>query len=103
MAANVLVLFNTPTDTAAFDAHYTETHLPLARQIPGIRSMTLSAGPIGTPQGPAPYYMIAQLGFESMAALQVTLTSPEFGAAGADLENFAGAGVTVLMYETRDA
>ena len=28
--AQILVLYNTPADTAAFDAYYHSTHIPLA-------------------------------------------------------------------------
>jgi uncharacterized protein (TIGR02118 family) len=103
MAAKLLVLYNTPADAAAFDAHYTGIHAPLVKQWPGLRTYTLNAGPVETPAGPAPYHAIADLTFDSLAALQAALQSPEGTAALADIANFGQAGVTVLMFETRDA
>ena len=32
--AEVVVLYKTPKDPAAFDKHYAETHIPLAKKIP---------------------------------------------------------------------
>jgi uncharacterized protein (TIGR02118 family) len=101
--SKVLVLYTPPADPAAFDRHYTEVHIPIARKIPGSVSFVTNAGPITTPGGPAPYYRVAELAFASAADLQAALRSQEFGAAAADLENFAGAGATILMYETHEA
>lgn len=101
--AKLLVMYNRPDDLAAFDEHYTSTHAPLAKKMPGLRSFTVSDGQINTPEGQAPYHSIAELTFDSMADLQAAVASPEGEAAVADFANFAGAGVTVLMYDTRDA
>jgi uncharacterized protein (TIGR02118 family) len=103
MAAKVLVMYNHPTDPAAFDAYYAETHTPLVKKVPGLR-LVLSTGPIVAPDGsPSPYHQIAELIFDSMADLQAGLASPEGRATAADLRNFAGAGVSLTIYETREA
>lgn len=102
MAAHVLALYNAPTDPAAFEAYYHGTHVPLAKKLPGLRSYTLSKGSIGVPAGSAPYYLIADLKFDSMDAIQTALASPEGSATVADVPNFATTGVTLMMYETTD-
>jgi len=56
-----------------------------------------------TPQGPAPYHLVATLSFDSMAAIQEAFATVHGTAATGDLANFAQAGVTILMYESRDA
>lgn len=99
--ATVLVLYHQPTDPTAFEAYYTQTHIPLAKQMPGLRSYTINAGPIISPAGPSPYYLIAELTFDSLAEIQAASGSMEGQAAGADLANFAQAGVTIVMYEPR--
>ena len=101
--ATLLVLYHQPTDPTAFDAHYTQTHIPLAKQLPGLRSYTINAGPVISPGGPSPYHLIAELTFDSLANLQAALGSAEGQAAVADLANFAQAGVTIVMYEPRAA
>lgn len=101
--ATLLVLYHVPANRTAFDAYYAETHAPLAKQIPGLRSYSISAGPLGSPAGTPPYHLVAELTFDSMDAMQVGLASPQGQAAVADLGNFAQAGVTILSYETRPA
>jgi len=97
--ATLLVLYSPPADTAKFDAHYQNTHIPLARKMPGMRSFTVTSGQPRAFAGSAPY-LVAQLQFDSMASLEAALASPEGQAAVGDLPNFAQAGVTVLAYET---
>ena len=66
--AQVLVLYNTPADPAAFDRYYRQTHIPLAWKIPGLRSYLISNGPVQALAGSAPY-LVAILNFDSMADL----------------------------------
>ena len=101
--AKLLVLYHTPSNAAAFDTHYNRTHVGLAKKLPGLRSYTISKGPIASPGGTSPYHLIADLTFDSTGAIQAALVSPEGQAAVADLANFASAGVTISMYEMRDA
>jgi uncharacterized protein (TIGR02118 family) len=96
--AQILVLYGTPTDPAAFDRYYRETHTPLAQKIPGLRSLLISKGPVQALAGSAPY-LIANLTFDSMAAIDSALQSPEGQITAADLPNFASGGVTLLTYD----
>ena len=49
--ASLVVLYKTPKDPAAFDKHYSEKHIPLAKKIPGLRRYEISRGPVGGPGG----------------------------------------------------
>ena len=40
--AELVVLYKTPKDAAAFDKHYAETHIPLASRLPRLRRYTVS-------------------------------------------------------------
>ena len=51
--AEVLVTYKTPKDTAAFDKYYAETHIPLAKKMPGLRKYQVSKGAVATPAGPS--------------------------------------------------
>ena len=97
--ATLLVLYKTPKDPAAFDRHYSEIHSPLAKKMPGLRSYRVSKGVVGTPAGASGIHLVATLTFDSLAALQAGLGSPEGAAAAGDLANFAGAGVDLYMFE----
>ena len=98
--AQILVLYHTPADPAAFDRYYNETHIPIAKRIPGLRSYQVSDGPVQALAGNAPH-LIAILDFESMAGLSAAMASAEGQAAAADVANFASGGVTLLIYDSK--
>ena len=99
--AKLLVLYHTPADAQVFDAYYFAKHVPLAKAIPGLRAYEVNASPVATPAGPSPYHLIATLTFDSMDAIGAAFASDEGKAAAADLENFAQAGASMHMFETR--
>jgi uncharacterized protein (TIGR02118 family) len=99
--ATVMVLYNKPSDPAAFDAHYFDKHVPLAKKMPGLRKYEVSNGPVATPEGPSPHHLVALLTFDSMAAIGAAFASGEGQATVGDLKNFAQAGAQVLLCETR--
>lgn len=101
MAAQLIAMYKKPADAQAFDAYYHGTHVPLAKTVPGLRSYDISTGPIATPAGEAPLHLVAVLGFDSLAAIQAALGSPEGQATAGDLANFAQAGVDLLMFDTK--
>jgi uncharacterized protein (TIGR02118 family) len=98
--AQLLVLYNTPAEPAAFDRYYHETHIPIAKKIPGLRSYRISTGPVQALAGNAPH-LVAILDFDSMADLSAALASPGGQAAAADVPNFASGGVTLLIYDSK--
>ena len=55
--AKLLALYHHPEDTAAFDAHYFDTHVPLAKAVPGLRGYEVSQGPVVTPDGKRAYHL----------------------------------------------
>jgi uncharacterized protein (TIGR02118 family) len=100
--AEILVTYKTPTDPAAFDRYYAETHIPLAKKLPGLRKYQISRGAVATPAGPSGIHLIATLTFDSMDAVQAALRSPEGQAAAGDLGNFASGGADLAFYDTRE-
>jgi uncharacterized protein (TIGR02118 family) len=101
--ATVIALYKTPADIAAFDRHYTSTHVPLAKKLPGLRGYQLSTGPVAGPAGDTGLHLVAVLKFDSMDAVQAALASPQGAATVSDLANFAQAGVELLMFDTKEA
>src|SRR5690349_3062950 len=91
--------YGAPEDPAAFEQHYTNTHVPLVEKIPTLRRF--EAGKIlGTPDGsPAPVYYMAELWFDSPQELEAAMGSAEGQAAGADVANFATGGATLMIAE----
>jgi len=101
--ASLVVMYKTPTDPKAFDKHYSETHISIAKRIPGLRKYEISQGPVMTPGGPSGYHMVATLRFNDMAAIQQAFASAEGQAAVADLQNFATGGADIFMFDDREA
>ena len=100
--ARLLVMYKTPQDTAAFDKHYAEKHIPLAKKIPGLRKYEVSKGAVTTPAGPAGYHLVAVLQFDDMAAIQKAFASREGQAAAADVQTFATGGVDMFIFDSRE-
>ena len=97
--ATLLVLYKKPADPAAFDRYYVETHIPLAKKVPGLRSYRVSKGAVVAAAGVTDVYLVATLTFDSMAAIQSGFASPEGAAAGGDLPNFATGGADLLTFD----
>jgi uncharacterized protein (TIGR02118 family) len=95
-------MYKTPRDTAAFDKHYSERHVPLAKKIPGLRKYEVSQGPVGSPMGSSNYHLVAILHFDTMAAIQNAFGSVEGQAAVADVQTFATGGVDIFMFDNKD-
>jgi len=96
----VIVLYNQPKDTAAFEKYYAEKHVPLfashAQEIGVTRVELVKFAATIDGQRPALYRM-ADLRWESRAALEQGIATAGFKAVAADLANFATGGVTVLI------
>lgn len=98
MSFKVAVCYGQPDDPEAFDAYYLDTHMPLARKVPGLSDFTwgkCSALDGGTP----PYYAVASLVFPDAATMKSGLQSEEMKQAGKDVRNFATGGVTMYVQE----
>jgi uncharacterized protein (TIGR02118 family) len=97
--AKLVVTYKTPKDAAAFDKYYAQTHIPLAKKLPGLRKYEVSRGPIATPDGPSTIHMIATLTFDSMAALKAAFASDEGKSAAADVGHFATGGADLFFFD----
>ncbi|MFE2490509.1 EthD family reductase [Streptomyces mirabilis] len=83
MTARFIVLYETPADPAAFDHHYRDIHLPLARRLPGLRRYTIGRDMV-TIRGGEPYYLVAELEWDTMEELRAAFASPEGRATATD-------------------
>jgi len=82
MTARFLALYETPADPGAFDRHYREVHIPLGRRLPGLRRYTVSRD-VATVRG-APYYLVAELDWDTIEDLRAAFASPEGRATAED-------------------
>src|SRR3989441_9205816 len=95
----VVVLYNQPKDTAAFEKYYAEKHVPLfaahAQEIGVTRAELVKFAP-GTDGKPAAIYREADLRWDTKEAMEKGLATPGFKAVSGDLPTFATGGFTVL-------
>ena len=102
--ARMLVVYKKPADVQAFEKHYFETHIPLAKKIPGLRKYEISHGPITVVAGSPDVYLIGTLHFDDLDAIQKAFASPEGQAARADRRLFAPdeSGVQMFVFDDRE-
>jgi len=103
--ARMVVVYRTPKDPQAFDRHYFEVHVPLAKKLPGLRQYSVSRGPIATPAGGPPFHMVATLHFDSLAAIRAAFATPEGQACAADRRRLAPQDDDLIMvlFDEQDA
>jgi uncharacterized protein (TIGR02118 family) len=102
--ARMVVIYKTPRDAKAFDQHYFSVHVPMAKQLPGLRKYDVSRGSIVSPVGGSTPYLIATLHFDDMPAIRNAFASPEGQACAADRLLFApdDADLQAYLFETND-
>lgn len=100
--AQLVAMYKTPKDSAAFDAYYFEKHVPIAKKVPGLRKYQVSSGPVATPAGPSGYHLVAILSFDNLATIQAALASPEGQATVADVQTFATGGIDIFMFDSSE-
>lgn len=93
------VLYGHPTDPAEFDRYYHQVHIPIARQMKGLKGWTIGKCDSAAPGEPSPYYMIVGLYADSRADLDAILASPEGQRTIADVPRFATGGVKFMFDE----
>ena len=82
MTARFLALYETPADPETFDRHYREVHIPLGSRLPGLRRYTVGRD-AAVVRG-APYYLVAELEWDTMDDLRAAFASPEGRTTAAD-------------------
>ncbi len=100
MTARFLALYETPADPDAFDRHYREVHIPLALQLPGLRHYTVGRD-AGAVRG-EPYYLVAELEWDTMDELRAAFASPEGRATAADAARLQELALVRSMIFTAD-
>ncbi|MBJ6135222.1 EthD family reductase [Ochrobactrum sp. Q0168] len=102
--AKIVAFYKTPADIGAFERHYFETHIPLAKKMPGVLRYEVSKRPISVVAGPDDVFLIGTVYFQDLAALKEAIASPEGRACAADRRLFAPdeTGVQILTFESQE-
>ena len=99
-----LVTWEDPSDQVVFEQHYRDVHIPLGRQLPGLRRYTVSRD-MSLVRGERPYHMVSELDFDDVDALRAAFASPQGQATGRDVDELVrltGATVRSVIYQVED-
>lgn len=90
------VTYPEPKDIAHFKSYYERVHIPLAKQLPGLKSFSFGyPSPLGP--GPAPF-CIFQAMFDDEAAMGAALQSEAGKKVAADVPNYSPAGAALFHF-----
>jgi uncharacterized protein (TIGR02118 family) len=96
--AQMVVIYKNPRNPAAFMEHYFDVHVPLAKQLPGLRKYETSNGPIVSLAGATDAYFVATLHFDSLADIKAAFASECGRACAADRRKLAPEDKDVQMF-----
>ncbi|MBV8284362.1 MAG: EthD family reductase [Candidatus Eremiobacteraeota bacterium] len=97
MSVKLTVIYDNPKDPAAFERHYRDVHMPIARKIPSVRKVELAKVFPKEDGSPTPAYRTADLYFDSYEAACAAIASAEGQAAIKDALALATGGVRFLL------
>lgn len=96
----LVALFKRPADTASFDDHFENIHIPLVSKMPGIKRLEV-ARVTGAPMSAPQFYRMAEMYFDDQQALNSAIMSPEGMAAARDIMGFAKDVIQMFYAEVR--
>jgi uncharacterized protein (TIGR02118 family) len=100
--AKMTVIYKTPKDIAAFEQHYFDVHIPLAKQLPGLIKYEISDGQIISTTGHAEPHRIANLYFDSLDTMMNAFNSAIGQQCAADRKLLASNDeVQIYLYDTK--
>ena len=102
--ARMIAIYKMPKDKDAFDKHYFEVHIPLAKKLPGLIKYDISKSPIISTSGDTDTYLIGTLHFDSLDAIKAAFASPQGKACAADRRILVedDKNIQIYLFETAD-
>ncbi|HEY5391105.1 MAG TPA: EthD family reductase [Hanamia sp.] len=102
--ARMIAIYKTPKDKDAFDKHYFEVHIPLAKKLPGLIKYDISKSPIISTTGDDETYLIGTLHFDSLNDIKAAFASPQGKACAADRRILVedDKNIQIYLFETAD-
>lgn len=99
MSARIFVMYPQPTDVEKFESDYAEHLEVYAEHLPDAPTPVVSRTK-SAPDNPAPFYMIVNIGFDSMDDLKVVLKSEGMQTVGGHANQISSGGApTILIAE----
>jgi uncharacterized protein (TIGR02118 family) len=101
--AQMIVIYKMPKNPAGFDRHYFEVHVPLTRQLPGLRKLEMNRGPIISLYGASDVHLVATLRFDSLCDINAAFMSECGRACAADRQQLVAhaSDVQMLLFDSQ--
>lgn len=93
----LLVVYNHPEDTSAFQDYLRNTHMPIVYDVPGLQHLLIHSDITTTEFIPGDIYQLGTVVFANQADLEAGLASEEGQAGIADVANFATGGFSAYL------
>ena len=97
MTVKLTVVYDNPTDPAAFEAHYAKEHMAVASKLPDVQKVETAKVFPKEDGTPTPAYRTADLYFADYDTACAALATPEGGALIQDIFALATGGVKLLL------
>ena len=95
-------MFGKPSDPQQFEKEYWEEHVPIAKQMPGLRKYSVHKV-LPPPRGNAAFYQIVELEFDNMESLKNATASPAGRESTRHGAKIATGGMTIMFVESKEA
>ena len=101
MAVKITITFWDPTDPAAFERHYVETHAPLVQALPGLRAYEYGRALTNFDGSEPDAFWVVSLTFDDADAMHAAFGSPAGLETTADMGNFITGPMKSVVSEVR--
>lgn len=103
MATKITVIFDNPTDPAAFEEAYGAGHVALARALPGVQRLEAAKVWPKEDGSPTPAYRIIDLYFTDYDAASAAVATAEAGAWFGDVQRLGTAGFKAIFFDVEES
>ena len=95
----LVVLYGPPVDPDHFRDYYVNQHLPMVRDMPGLRAWRYALDVASAAPDGSPYFAVFEAEFDSADAMAESRGSDAGRKVAADVPNYATGGATILTFE----
>lgn len=103
MTVKLVVMYPTPDDPAAFDAHYRDTHIPIVQRYPGVQRVEVAKVTTPLSKAAAEWYQVSEVYFADMDAFNAAMASDAGKESAQDVGTFAPKGTMFFVAEVTRA
>ena len=97
MTVKLTIVYNNPTDPAAFEQHYSTEHMTIASKLPDVQRVETAKVFPKEDGSPTPAYRTADLYFADYDTACAALATPEGQAVIGDIFHLSTGGVSLLL------